>query len=642
MIDGGRPAPVWRDPGYLVCAFIGLLLLGMAATVNVPRASVGFQSDGATYYSLAHSIAQDGDFAFQRKDLERVWREYPTGPEGIFLKKGKTVRVALTGQFPFIEWRKGPDTRDDRLYYGKNYIYPLFAAPFVKVFGTNGFLVFHALLLVVSLAASYAFLVARGEPGPSIAYAVGFVFASAVPVYLVWLTPEVFNLSAVLGGLFFWAYKRVAPPIPRGRWGRFLRSDASDVAAAVLLGIATFSKPINILALAPIGLLGLWERQWKRTTVIAGATGLVTVLLFVANVAISGEFNYQGGDRNTFYGSTGFPFQRSDLTFDTTGMTRTTNAVPTEVLFNRDALTRVLPRNLGYFVFGRHTGLAVYFFPGFLSVLLLVAQRREWTGLAWASAVGAALSGLALIAYMPFTYSGGGGPVGNRYFMGLYALFLFATPTVKTLWPAVMATVVGAAFTAQLVLNPFYTSAYPAEHAKRGLYRLLPVELSLINDLPMNLNPSRNKQPLAGDPPILAYFLDDNAYGREGEWFWVRGEAEAEVILRAPARLRPDGGYDSLRLRRVTLELRTGDAATTVRAVSDVQTATLSLAAGAGGSIGLSMPEGLPYRAVPGQPTNYIYLVRIHADNGFTPFFSSGSRDTRYLGAMVRIVPSYE
>ncbi|MBL8142771.1 MAG: hypothetical protein JNM38_16745, partial [Acidobacteria bacterium] len=51
MIDGGRPAPVWRDPGYLVCAFIGLLLLGMAVTVNVPRASLGFQSDGATYYS---------------------------------------------------------------------------------------------------------------------------------------------------------------------------------------------------------------------------------------------------------------------------------------------------------------------------------------------------------------------------------------------------------------------------------------------------------------------------------------------------------------------------------------------------------------------------------------------------------------
>ena len=54
------------------------------------------------------------------------------------------------------------------------------------------------------------------------------------------------------------------------------------------------------------------------------------------------------------------------------------------------------------------------------------------------------------------------------------------------------------------------------------------------------------------------------------------------------------------------------------------------------------MPAGLPYRPVPGQPTNFVYLLRIRTVNGFTPFFSSGSRDTRYLGAMVRIVPSYE
>ncbi len=642
MIAGGQPTPVWRDPGYLVCAFIGVLLLGMAATVNFPRAAVGFQSDGATYYSMAYSIATDGDFAFERRDLERVWREYPTGPEGIFLKKGKTVGLGVSGTWPFIEWTKGPDTRTDRLYYGKSFIYPLTAAPFVRLFGTNGFIVFHVLLLVASLAAAYAFLVAQGEVVPSIGYAVAFVFASAAPVYLVWLTPEMFNLCTVLLGLFFWAYKMVAPPIPRGRWGRFLRSDASDLVAAVLLGMATFSKPLNILALAPIGLMGLWQRRWTKTTVIVLATAAVTAMLFIANAGISGEFNYQGGDRNTFYGSTGFPFQRAELTFDTTGMSRTTNAVPTEVLFTRAALTQVLPRNVGYFIFGRHTGLVAYFFPGVFSILLLAFRRREWRALSWASALGVALAGLALIAYMPYTYSGGGGPVGNRYFMGFYALFLFATPPLRSIWPALVALAIGAAFTAQLVLNPFYTSAYPAEHPKRGLFRWLPVEMSLINDLPMNVTPSRAKQPLGGDPQVLAYFLDDNAYSREGEWFWVRGEAEAQLILRAPARLRPDGGYDSLRLRRVTLELRTGDAGTVVTATSDAQSASLELSAGSTGSLGLAMPAGLPYQPVPGQPTNFVYMLKLRTTSGFNPFFTSGSRDTRFLGAMVRVVPGYE
>ena len=55
-----------------------------------------------------------------------------------------------------------------------------------------------------------------------------------------------------------------------------------------------------------------------------------------------------------------------------------------------------------------------------------------------------------LLLYMPFTYSGGGGPVGNRYFLGVYPVFLFVTPPLATPWPAVVATALGALFTAQL------------------------------------------------------------------------------------------------------------------------------------------------------------------------------------------------
>ena len=126
-----------------------------------------------------------------------MWREFPTGPEGIFLKKGKQVQVGPSGRFPFL-WSTTPDPRDDRLYYAKSYIYPLFVAPFVLVFGTNGFLVFHALLLSVCLACGYTWLKATSPPGVAFGYAFAFLFASAAPVYLVWLTPELFNLGAGL------------------------------------------------------------------------------------------------------------------------------------------------------------------------------------------------------------------------------------------------------------------------------------------------------------------------------------------------------------------------------------------------------------------------------------------------------------
>ena len=123
----------------------------------------------------------------------RVAEEYPTGPEGIFLKLGKTVTLDFDTRLPFVHWSTGDDPRTDRVYYGKSYIYPLVAAPFVWLFGTNGFLVLHALLLVLNVAAAYAFLVARAPPAAAASYAVVFFLASAAPVYLVYLTPDFFK-----------------------------------------------------------------------------------------------------------------------------------------------------------------------------------------------------------------------------------------------------------------------------------------------------------------------------------------------------------------------------------------------------------------------------------------------------------------
>jgi hypothetical protein len=300
----------------------------------------------------------------------------------------------------------------------------------------------------------------------------------------------------------------------------------------------------------------------------------------------------------------------------------------------------VFVSNVIYFLIGRFCGLLPYFFPGVLSAVLFLTRKREpWQWLTAATIVTAAL---VLIVLTPFTYSGGGGPVGNRYFLGLYPLLFFALPQPASLRSAAIAVGVGALFTAQLVLNPFYTSFHPAEHVKRGPFRLLPVELSLLNDLPMNVTPRKVRQPLAGTPPVLAYFLDDNAYDREGEWFWVRGRSRADLILRAPVRQRDDGSDEPLRIKHVILELRAGDVATEVTVESASRTSRASLAANASGGITTRLGDGLPYKPFPDLPTNYVYRLSIASSAGFTPLFTSGSRDNRYLGAYVRIVPVYE
>ena len=634
--------PRRSEPGWVACTLIGLLLCAFAVTVDFPKVAFGFQSDEATYYTLAHSLARDGNFAYERRDLVRVWEEFPTGPEGIFLKPGRHVSLAVTGSFPFVGLRYSPDSRTDRLYFAKSFTYPLVAAPFVWMFGTNGFLLLHALLLTLDIGAAYAFLRTRSEPGPALAWALVFFVASAAPVYFVWLTPELFNLSLVLYGLFLWAYKELAPPRAGARG--FLRSPASTLVAAALIGVATFSKPTNLPVILPIlALLGL-RRQWRQTLATGTVFATVVVGLFALNLLITGDYNYQGGERNTFYGQlgSGFPFQTPQSTFSSGGLSRSTNTVPTEVLFNQHALVDVLPRNIIYVALGRHTGLVPYFFPGVVALLAFAVAWRTRPPFQWLVAGAFFCAVLGLIGYMPYTYSGGGGPVGNRYFLGLYPLLLFVLPQPATWRLAGAALFVGALFTAQLVLNPFYASFHPAEHAKRGLFRWLPVELSLLNDLPVNVTPRRVRQPLAGTPPVQAYFLDDNAYEREGEWFWVRGRSRADLILRAPVRQREDGSYETLRIRHVILELRAGDVATDVTVRTAARTSRVSLSAQTSGGVTARLGSGLPYKPFPDLPTNYAYDLSVESSAGFTPMFTSGSRDNRFLGVFVRIVPVYE
>jgi hypothetical protein len=233
---------------------------------------------------MAYSLTEDGDLTYTKADLARVWREFPGGPAGVFLKKGRTLNGA-------------PDPNPNRLYYGKSFIYPLFAAPFVKVFGTNGFLVLHALLLALVVLCGFLFLHARSGAAVSAVLASGFIMASVVPVYFVWLMPEVFNFSLVFLAYFCWLYKEVAPPEQSPRGTRWLFCGRSDVVAAALLGIATFSKVTNAALFAPMVLWQVWSllrRQSIAARKVVASTFVFALLgggLFAVNKVVSGEWN---------------------------------------------------------------------------------------------------------------------------------------------------------------------------------------------------------------------------------------------------------------------------------------------------------------------------------------------------------------
>jgi len=109
-------------PGLLLAAVFLCLYGTLAVTVDVSRARYGLQSDEATYYMMGLSLVHDGDLTYRKEDLARVWKEFPAGPAGVFLKKGRQIGG-------------GPDPDETRYFWGKSFVYPLFAAPFILLFG---------------------------------------------------------------------------------------------------------------------------------------------------------------------------------------------------------------------------------------------------------------------------------------------------------------------------------------------------------------------------------------------------------------------------------------------------------------------------------------------------------------------------
>jgi hypothetical protein len=395
------------------------------------------------------------------------------------------------------------------------------------------------------------------------------------------------------------------------------------VAAAALLGIATFSKPSNLLLYVPIAVWQLWQRRSRRAALGAVIFVLVTGAFFAANLAISGDWNYQGGgdDRRTFYAA--YPFQTPSTGFEV-GLPRARDEALTDILFDARVFWTNLSSNLQYYFAGRYAGLVAYFFPAVFALATFAARPRRrpaWQYLVLAACVGQILF---FVITLPYTWFGGGGSVGNRYFMGAYGAFLFLMPPISRLVWAIVPWLVGGLFTAQLVLNPFAVSFRPGEYAGHGPLRLLPVELTNVNDLPINTNPARVRVPFGenpglNDPPFQIYFLDDNAYGREPDRsFWVRGASRAEFLIKAD---RP--------ARMVRLRLESGAVDTEITVRVGGRTERVHLRAGETQNLSLALGPGFPYLG------RSVWTVSIASSDGFCPVFYGGT-DSRYLGVRVR------
>ena len=93
------------------------------------------------------------------------------------------------------------------LAFGKPFVYAVVAAPFVRLGrSARGLLLFlNVLLLLAILVMASMFAATRASPTVALVLAAGFVFASILPIYVVWRTSEVLNTALVFAGYFLLA-----------------------------------------------------------------------------------------------------------------------------------------------------------------------------------------------------------------------------------------------------------------------------------------------------------------------------------------------------------------------------------------------------------------------------------------------------
>jgi hypothetical protein len=595
-----------KNPSYAALFLIFIFMLGFSLFVNLPSIHQGFLfDDQAVYYSMAQSLANDGDLEYTKRDLIRYYEVFPSGPLGIFLKKAK----------------------EGKLFYAKSFAYPLFAAPFVKLFGVNGALVFHSLLLLLLLIMGHAYLSLFNSSPYSLVTILTFLFASVAGVYYLWVSPDFFNFFLVFTILFLWLYKRraVEKLDEEKQWGKiqaFLRSDKTDYLAGLLLGIAVFSKPPNIVLLGPIVLLSLIEKKMLKTALIILCFLFSSGLFWGTNYFVTGEWNYQGGERKTFLYS--YPFEKADVTFDSIK----TQEMTADGYAEKHLLpAKFIPYNFFYYFFGRFTGIVWYFFPAFFFLILFLKGKKQLFRWLIFGAILAEI--LIYIVFMPDNYGGGGGTLTNRYFLNIFPLFLFLPLEKRTIRDIGVMWIVAALFIAPILIGPFTHSHYPSTHVKKFPFKLLPIEMTLVNNFPTNTNPWAFRQEV-GTPPHIGWlhFLDDNFYHRikesdvEKRGFWTRGSCQSEMILKTyyPVERLDFHILNNPRMRNdITVQV-------------GKRKKRITLGTKQRGTLSFSPVKPFKIKAL------HLYRIKIKASKGSIPYFEmETSRERRFLGAFFEI-----
>jgi hypothetical protein len=480
---------------FFVCP--ALLLLAVAWTLSGSRPPLP-SGDEATAVLMTQSLWHDHDLAYRAADLDRAGRLWEGGPAGLTLftdDGGKTLR------------------------YGGPVAYPLAALPFYAVAGVRGLALLNmAIFLAMAFAAFPLTAEAAEEGGAAPLFVAGFFFASAAFAYAFRLEPTVFLMACGFFPLFVWQRLRRTA----------LAGDADEderrglltyAGAGVLAGAALASSPLLALLALPVAIDLAARRRWRPLAAFVGAALLAAGLLAGCERAATGEWTSSGGtQRRTFEGE--YPLESARDLWQGYGAEGSPDWA---------AGLRLLPRNLGYLVAGRSTGLLPYFPFALFALALYVFTRKDRSRHLLAGAL--LLYAILVLLAHPHDFGGAAGFLGSRYLALVYPAFLFLPGRFAARRSLALPFLAAGLWTALALLAALPRVDFEGDLvASSHLFQRLPLELTLLpgDHLPGFF--TRTWNDAVWLVPRASFFAGE----RHPHGVWVRGATRSEVIVVSP------------------------------------------------------------------------------------------------------------
>lgn len=501
----------------MTLAALSCFLLSVPLTIGKPGQPPALKADEPAYYLMALSLARDFDLRYVPADGDRLLEEFP------FASTHNLILMTSDN------WSSA--------HYGKPLAYPLVAAPFAALFGANGMVFLNMALMVAMVWLAAVFLARRTAPATAAAFACGLLLLSACSRYVFWLQPEVLNMFGVFGALY-WGFEYR----PRAWWLTAL--------SGVLLALPAYNKPMFAAIALPLAGAFLLRRQWKTAAVWTAGFAVALALLAGMSWSMTGQLlPYLGPDvraavRVCEPGD--WPPQiiearqteaaRSAGESDPTAGLTGAYAIPESPTGNTFTWLFRIPRqsvsevveNIGYFVIGRHAGLLPYHpFAGIALALFLLGGRRDrdrWLLLFSLAAV----AGYFLL-FIGWNWQGGGGFLGNRYFVSVVPAFLFLVPGRIPPWTVPVGFTAAGVFIGAMVLAPFgatVPSPTLQAHTRNAPLRYLPFEFSLRNV------PGYERRRIAG---MTVLGRADRVLAHRGSW-WIAARGPSEIFIESRRR----------------------------------------------------------------------------------------------------------